>query len=373
MLRRLCAIAALLCVTGGAAAAPGPPGQPANGPGGADYRHHEVIASLHGRGATQFWLFEPRSPAPLSAPVIVFLHGWGGVSPDPYRAWIDHIVKRGNIVVYPRYQTDLLTPVTEFTPNATAAVLDALELLRTDATRVPPDLTRFALVGHSMGGALCANLAARAQRDGLPMVRAFMSVQPGKTWMVPRRAAIVFEDLAQVPADTLILAVAGDRDRLARDVDAKRIYYETTQVPPANKNFVLVRSDSHGSPPLEAHHFSPLARGGAHAPALSQGRQVSDARERMLERGGARGDVLPDPTRTDEREEGELPDVGFEFVTTPDALDFYGYWKLFDALTDAAFYGRNREYALGNTPQQRYMGTWSDGRPVQELLIPARP
>jgi hypothetical protein len=29
------------------------------------------------------------------------------------------------------------------------------------------------------------------------------------------------------------------------------------------------------------------------------------------------------------------------------ALDFYGIWKLFNALCDAAFYGKNREYALG--------------------------
>ena len=31
--------------------------------------------------------------------------------------------------------------------------------------------------------------------------------------------------------------------------------------------------------------------------------------------------------------------------------------------------GRNREFALGNTPQQRFMGLWSDGRPVQELVV----
>ena len=43
------------------------------------------------------------------------------------------------------------------------------------------------------------------------------------------------------------------------------------------------------------------------------------------------------------------------------------------ALTDAAFHGRNREYALGNTPQQRYMGAWSDGRPVRELIVLDRP
>jgi hypothetical protein len=55
------------------------------------------------------------------------------------------------------------------------------------------------------------------------------------------------------------------------------------------------------------------------------------------------------------------------------ALDYYGTWKLFDALTDAAFNGKNREYALGNTPQQRFMGVWSDGVPVKELKVTNKP
>jgi hypothetical protein len=29
----------------------------------------------------------------------------------------------------------------------------------------------------------------------------------------------------------------------------------------------------------------------------------------------------------------------------------------------------NREYALGNTPPQRYMGEWSDRMPVRKLMI----
>jgi hypothetical protein len=55
------------------------------------------------------------------------------------------------------------------------------------------------------------------------------------------------------------------------------------------------------------------------------------------------------------------------------ALDYYGTWKLFDALCDAAFTGKNREYALGNTPQQRFMGLWSDGTPVKELIVTDKP
>lgn len=365
---RLLFAAALFAAVGTLNAAPAPPVQLASGPGGADYRHRDVVASSYGSGGTQFWLFEPAGPQPKAAPVVVFSHGWGGVSPDPYRAWIDHIVRRGNIVIYPRYQADARTSPRDFTANAITAVRAALEVLRTDANRVRPDLTRFALVGHSMGGLLSVNLAALAARTGLPQPRAVMSVEPGKTWNIARRIAFPLEDLSAVPGSTLLLAVAGDRDRLARDTDAKRVYYETTQVPPQNKNFVLVVSDAYGSPPLEAHHFAPLARGGAAAPKLSESGRPSAQRERLMERRAARGDIV-DNTLLEPRDEDELPDVEIAPATTPDALDFYAFWKLFDALTDAAFYGRNREYALGNTPQQRYMGAWSDGRPVRELVI----
>ena len=373
-MRAHCAWAGLLVVlTGAAAAVPAPPQQPAHGPGGADYRHGEVKAAVHGKVPAEYWLFAPAAPVPKTAPVVVFLHGWGAMSPEPYRAWIDHIVRRGNIVIYPLYQIGFGTPVAQFTPNALAAVGNALEFLRSAASPVAPDLKRFAVVGHSMGGVLAANLAARAEARGLPRVSAFMSVQPGRTRMVGRRLAFQLEDLSQIPPSTLLLTVAADRDRIVRDGDARRIYLETSQVPPSNKNFVLVASDAYGYPPLEAHHFAPLARAGSVAPPLSQGRRISGERERMLERGAARGDRQPDPTRADSPDEDELPDVGLATVAVPDALDFFGYWKLFDGLTDAAFYGRNREYALGNTPKQRYMGAWSDGRQVKELVISGAP
>lgn len=372
---RLLPAAAVCLALAAQAAPPAPPAQPVHGPGGAEYRHGHVAASSHGAGAGQFWLFEPAEPRPKAAPVVVFSHGWGAVEPAPYRAWIDHIVRRGNIVVYPRYQADNRTPLREVTSNALAAIRAAHELLRRDTTRVRPDFGRFALVGHSIGGALSANLAALAERAGLPPARAVMAVEPGKTWGLARRFAFPLEDLSAVPSAALLLAVAGDRDRIARDVDAKRIYYETTQVPPQNKNLVLMASDAYGSPPLEAHHFAPLARSGAVAPQQSEGRRPGALRERLAERRAAHGEPEAVTVRVGDGDDDEdrLPDAGAAAATVPDALDFYGFWKLFDALTDAAFFGRNREYALGNTPQQRYMGVWSDGRPVRELIILERP
>ncbi|MEZ4892408.1 MAG: hypothetical protein R2778_05270 [Saprospiraceae bacterium] len=54
--------------------------------------------------ADGYWLFEPADPKPDSAEVVVFLHGYGAYNPMAYGKWIKHLVAKGNIVIYPRYQ-----------------------------------------------------------------------------------------------------------------------------------------------------------------------------------------------------------------------------------------------------------------------------
>ena len=106
-------------------ASPSPPAQPPSGPGGRDYHHAKVVEATYGQGARQYWLFEPAEPKPASAPVVVFNHGWMGIHPAVYLGWIRHLARRGNIVVFPRYQDGPLTPPREFVPNAISSVKDA--------------------------------------------------------------------------------------------------------------------------------------------------------------------------------------------------------------------------------------------------------
>src|SRR5678816_3915646 len=139
-----------------------PPSQPQTGPGGKQYTHASVTKNRYGKGGQEYWIYEPDSPKPRTAPVIVFLHGWGGMNPMYYGAWIDHLVKRGNIVIYPRYQANLLTPIKDFTPNTISAVKDAVNRLKTGKGHATADFIRFAAVGHSLGGLLAATVAALA-------------------------------------------------------------------------------------------------------------------------------------------------------------------------------------------------------------------
>lgn len=292
--------------------------EPLCGPGSAEYFHDKTIRYSYGTGALQYYLFEPDGPKPATAPLIVFLHGLNGTNPRSYSNWIEHIVKKGNIVVYPQYQSRF-GEFEDYTSNAIQSVLEAIEELQ-NGDHVWPDLDRFAIVGHSCGGMIAPNIAALAEESGLPVPRALMPVEPGKTTPLA--------DLSKIPSDVLLLTVVGDRDFIVGDEVAKKIFRETPQIPLENKDFITLVSDRHGLSSLTAGHFSPCC--------MSFG------------------------------------NLSIPFLDT-DAHDYYGFWKLFDALTDAAFYGKNREYALGNTPQQRYMGEWSDGTPRKELIVSDNP
>jgi pimeloyl-ACP methyl ester carboxylesterase len=362
MLRRIIGAASLVVaiisfsLTSASSQRPSPPTQPNTGPGSSQYAHASVTKNRYGKGAQEYWIFEPDAPKPSSAPLVVFLHGWGGMNPLFYGAWLDHLVKRGNIVVYPRYQASLLTARSEFTPNTISAIKDAITRLQTEQGHVRPDLNKFAVVGHSLGGLLAANVAALASESELPRVRAVMSVEPGIT---SPPVNIQLADLKKIPADTLLLAIAGDHDTLVRDEDAKRVYLESTRVPAGNKDYITLVSDSHGTPALEASHRAPTApdKGYDNGEGTKRGsKETPDGATR-----------LPGPQISSASNRDQSASIAVN------ALDFYGTWKLFDGLCDAAFYRKNRDYALGNTPKQRFMGVWSDGVPVKELKVTDKP
>ncbi len=285
---------------------PSPPQQPASGPGGSDYAHRGVNQTEHGEGGQQYWIIEPAQPAPKRAPLVIFLHGWSAMTPDTYRGWINHLAKRGNIVVYPRYQDRLFTPATEFFPNVIASVRAALAVLAQPG-HVMPDLERVALVGHSAGGVQVANYLAKAVSEKLPAAKAALIVEPGQGKDGGIRI-VPMEDCEKIPAAVKLIVMVGDADGIVGTGCARIIWRDTKQV--RERAFVTLCSDAHGMPPLNANHLAPL----------SWSRAMTDA------------------------------------------LDWFGLWRTFDALMDAAFSGK----PLTVDPS---MGAWSDGVPVVPMKI----
>ena len=208
-----------------------PDTRPATGPAAADvaYPHRSVRRFELGDGPRSYWLFEPAEPKPERAAVIVFLHGWFAVNPAFYGAWIDHLVRSGHIVVFPRYQNDVGTLPREFLPNAMAAIRDALGVLEAGVTHVRPEPARLVLIGHSAGGNLAAQIAAIAPdvHAGLPQPRAVIALMPGE--VVPCREP----NLDRIPASTLLIVAVGEDDLLVGDLRGRQIFTQASSVPRA--------------------------------------------------------------------------------------------------------------------------------------------
>lgn len=296
------------------------PAQPASGPGGADYSHADVRVTAGGFGFNAYYVFEPISPKPASAPLVIITHGYFETSGyDTMKDLITHTVRKGNVVVYPRYQDTILTPCLGYLVNpegcissALKGIRDGIALLQSSPDRVQPQLDKTSYFGFSFGGIITANLTNRWASLGLPQPRVIFLDDPhdgdGSNLEHTLDAS-----MSGIPSSTLVQCHSGS-ESVSATGGCNAFFPRLTHIPISGKNLVETFADSHGSPTLSS----------AHGVSKSQ------------------------PT---------------------DAYDWYFVWKSFDAMRDCAFSGANCQYGLGDTPEHRFNGLWSDGVPIHPLTI----
>jgi hypothetical protein len=286
------------------------PPQPGQGPGGSQRRHAGARQTQVGGSPGEVTIFEPAKPTPKGAPVVVFTQG---VGPEEYQGWIDHLVGRGSIVVFQNQPFDTVD-LTQRRKGPLGGLRAAMRALARSG-HVRPRWDQLVLVGHSVGGNMAAQLSPDTATKRLPRPKALFAVQPRPEDEASLRV------LRGIASSTLVLVLAGDHDDRVGQEGPKALWAALGHLPAANKDYVLVRSDEHGTPPLVADHFLPLSGSGYPA----------------------------------------------------DALDFYGPWKLLDALQACATRQQDCRVALGGTAQQRFMGRWNDGVPVTPLQVTDAP
>ncbi len=323
----------------GAVAVRQPP-QPKSGPGGSDYTNRGIRVSSGGSEADAWYAFEPTRPRPRKAPLAIVMHGYGEYSGyASMGALIRHTVRKGSIVIYPRWQTSLVAPCPgpfDIEPCVTSAVTgirSALAYLRASPKRVQPQLARTSYFGFSFGGIVTANLTNRYRKLHLPKPRAIFLDDPHDGALDGLGEPALDDSLAGIPSTVKFECHAPaegvfsepSQGGLAGSCNA--VFPKLGHIPKRNKDLVLTHTDAHGKPTLSAIH-GVCAAG---TPALGK----------------------------------------------PNAYDWNFCWKVWDGLRNCAYYRTDCRYALGNTRQHRSLGRWSDGVPVKPLKIqdaaPIRP
>ena len=307
---------------------PVPPDQPAKGPGSSEYVHDSVFFQDYAAEADGYWLFEPVKPAPDSAHVVVFVHGYGGYNPMIYGAWIKHLVRKGNIVIYPRYQKSLFsTHPDKFAANSAVAIKNAIELLESEG-HTDPILSKLAFVGHSYGGVVSADLAVNFDKYEIPKPQVAMLCAPGSGKFKGGR----LESYEAMPEDLLLLMVSHENDRIVGDEFSKKVFAEATSV--QKRNYIQHFADNHGEPTLGADHNQ------AYALDMDFDNGVRNYTSKKALR-----------------------------VATIDPVDYNGYWKLFDAMLECSRSGNYCNYAFGNSEEQTSLGLWSDGQAIKPFQV----
>lgn len=305
-----------------------PPKQPLSGPGGGEY----ICDSIHFQDFAQqpdgFWLFEPICPTIDSAHVVVFVHGYGAMNPMIYGNWIKHLVRKGNIVIFPRYQKNLFSPSPKrFTKNVATGIQNALIELDT-GNHVKPIVSSLALIGHSYGGVVCSNLAVNYKKYDLPQPEAVMLCSPGSG---PFKGGVL-DSYEAMPENVHLLIMVSDDDRIVRDKLGVKIFETARQV--SQRNLIRQFPDDYSKPKIRAGHNE----------SYSLYTAFDSGNRNMTAKRAKRKSAL-------------------------DAVDYFGYWKLFDALADCTRNSTHCQVAFGDTPEQRFMGEWSDGTTVRNLEI----
>jgi acetyl esterase/lipase len=292
---------------------PSQPAPPTTGPGSDDTPFPAARAAKYGPEPGGFWIWEPMAgtavDAPVAAgsfPVVLYLSGCCGDGDYPTPQEVDPWLTH-----LARQGYVVVAPVyraATVLADVPARLREALaELARPGHAAIDP--ARFAVAGYSYGGVPAVVYAATAAQEGLPVPQALFLAAPCEG--VPFCQAAPVDPVLPSGLKAVELAF-GEDFRVGLDMP-RQVWGALASIPTADRAFLTMATDGHGLPPVVAQHDTP--------------------------------------------------------TNGVDAADRYGIWKLADALFACAFDGEWCEYALGNTPEQRSMGVWSDGVPIAELTV----
>jgi hypothetical protein len=306
------------------------PPQPKSGPGGRGHQHGGFRVTAGGSANDAWYAFEPTRPRPRKAQLAIVMHGYGEFAGyDTMYAFISHTVRRGSVAIYPRWQTGIASPcpgpfnIEPCINSAVNGIRGALSYLQSSRTRVQPLLRRTSYFGFSFGGIVTADMTNRFRSLGLPRPRAIFLDDPHDGGLNGQGEPALDDTLAGIPRKTKFECHSGADGVISEPGKANSscnaVFQLIQQIPDRNKDLVLTHTDSHGEPVLSSAHGVCAGGAGTHGPA--------------------------------------------------NAYDWNFCWKVWDALRSCAYSGKNCRCALGNTPQHRSLGRWSDGTPVIPLKI----
>ncbi len=215
------------------------------GGGGTAASTRPTVEGMHTQDAKGAWIFRP---AGTPKRLVIFFHGQGGeteATPANHRQWIDHLVKHGAVVVYPRYEQ-------VYSPAVLAPAIAGIQHAsgRLDLKGLP-----VLALGYSRGAALAVEYAAVAPRKHVPVPDAVESVNP-----VPYGETSYAVDLSPLRPRTVMAVIVSEKDPHGAD-GAGLLLQRLRSAGFPGSQLELNIARAHGS--FTADHLAPLSSSAA--------------------------------------------------------------------------------------------------------------
>lgn len=211
-----------------------------------------VITLDHYGKEDGYYTFISSETTPQNVRSVVFLaHGYGALNPAIFGAWIEHLLDEGNIIVYPRYQKNLILPgAQKFTPNATRAWKDAVaELASLNYDEYP-----VVFVGHSFGGVVISNMLVESEESNIRLPDCALVCEGGVGPFTGALAKSYSGISDQIP----MVMVVGQRDWTVGATFANKLFQE---IPGHSESFYVFQKA--GKLPsgrtITASHYEPYS------------------------------------------------------------------------------------------------------------------
>ena len=207
----------------------------------------EIIEVNQAELATGYWIYYSVDAELKDAPLVIFMHGYGGYNPLIYGAWLRHIARQGNIVIYPRYQRNIIFPkANKFAAKASIGIQDALEYLKTNFEYQVPSSAKY--VGHSYGGTIISELLIRYAEYDVPKPSIAMLCAPGTSALQGGR----LDSYEAIDSSIKLLIVEENNDRVVGNEFSRKVFKEASEK--MDKALIINYSQALYSRYYDAHH-----------------------------------------------------------------------------------------------------------------------
>ena len=303
-----------------------------NQPGSVPYLAAEKFANVRvvgvGEDTERAYVLIPEGAEKSRLPVTIFLHGWLGMSPRNFGALIDHLARRGSIVIYPVYQDGDHTPPQQVTGLAAIGVKNALAFLERSYPGVA-DTSKTLYFGFSMGSSIALNFAAQPERYGVPPPSAVVAVAPGDAKHIAKGplAQSIIGPLESIPSNLAVALLSGLEDTSIGVPTARLIAPRLCHILADRRVLMVLPAGGTDEQPVRAGHGSPGA------PDSRYDFRSQQTVDLIIPRRGA-----------------------YEASASTNYLDFYGYWRVVTGVYEWVATGKYPAEVFNDLVQQADLG-----------------